>query len=145
MEPGGVDPGFWIARADLASGDVGSGVNRKMDRDRQIGEVQSVAFDHHLLPRRAIDAFDWSVVLASFAESCRERARLHPHGGGDQPSVAGEIGNDRHLESLDAFKDDNGAAAGAFEFKDGRGDVEFAPDRFADAYDLPREVTLHHC
>jgi hypothetical protein len=42
------------------------------------------------------------------------------------------------------FKDDDGAAAGTLEFKDGRSDVEFAPDRFADSHDLVRKITLDH-
>ena len=72
-------PGLWVARADLASGDVRGGVDGKMHRDRQFGEVQSAAFDDHLLPRGAIDAFDWAIVLASLAESCGKSARLHLH------------------------------------------------------------------
>ena len=83
MKPRRVDPSLRITGTDLAGGDVGRGVDREMYRDRQIGEIQSVAFDHHLLPRCAIDTFDWLVILASLAESCRKRARLHPHGGGN--------------------------------------------------------------
>jgi hypothetical protein len=79
MKPCGVDPGLWITGADLAGSDIRGAIYRKVYWDRQFSEIQSVAFDHHLLPRGAIDAFDWAIVLASLTESCGKRLGCHFH------------------------------------------------------------------
>src|SRR6516164_4508252 len=131
MKPSGVDAGFRISGADLAGRDVGRCVDR-------------AAFDYDLLPRCAVDAFDREIVLAALAKRRRERAGLDTQGGGDEPAVAGEIGDDRHVEALDLFEDHDRAAAGPLELEDGRGDVELVPDRLADAYQLVRVVALDH-
>jgi hypothetical protein len=47
--------------------------------------------------------------------------------------VAGEIGDDRHVEGFDNFEDYDRTATGTLQFKDSRGDVELASDEFTDA------------
>src|SRR6267142_167287 len=101
MEPGGIDPGLGVAGANLTGSDIRRGINREMHWDRQFGEVYGVALEHSLLPGCTIDALDRAIILAALAKSRGERARLHLHCGGYQPPVAGEIGDNRHVEALD--------------------------------------------
>ena len=119
MKPRGVDAGFRISGADLAGRDVGRCIDRKVYRDRQFLQVDRSAFDYDLLPRCAVDAFDREIVLAALAKRRRERAGLDTQGGGDEPAVAGEIGDDRHLKALDLLEDHDRAVTGPLEFKDG--------------------------
>jgi hypothetical protein len=144
MKAGGVDAGFGIAGADLAGGDIGCSIDREVDRDWQLGEIDGIAFHDQLLPGCTIDAHDRPVVLAALAKTRREHAGLDPQRGGEQSAVAGNIGDDRHIEALDSFEDDHRAAAGTLEFEDGRGDIELAPDGFVDAYQLIGVVALDH-
>jgi len=134
MKAGGVDPGLGVTRTDLAGSNIRCGIDRKVDRDRQFGQVNSIAFDHQFLPWCAVDALDRPVVLAAFAKTRSKCSGLDPHGGGEQPAIAGDVGDDRRIEAFDPLEDDDRAAAGTLEFEDGRGDVEFTPDRFADAH-----------
>jgi hypothetical protein len=144
MEAGGVDAGFGIAGTDLAGGDIGRRIDREVERDRQSGEVDSIALDHQLLPGCRVDALDRPVVLAALAIGGGECSGLDLQGGGQQSAVSGDIGDDRHIEALDPFEDDDRAAAGTLELEDGRGDVELASDGLADAHQLIGVVALDH-
>ena len=144
VEPCGIDAGLWIAGADLTGGDIGRGIDRKVCRDRQFGEVYVLAFDDPLLPGRAVDTFNRPVILAALSEGCGEGAGVYPHCGGDQAPIAGEIGDDRHIETLDVFEYNDRTTAGAFELEDCRGDVELASDRCADPHQLFWILALDH-
>ena len=52
MKAGGVDAGFGIAGADLPGDDIGCCVDREVDRDRQFGEINSIALDERNPLRR---------------------------------------------------------------------------------------------
>src|SRR5271166_3696875 len=112
MKPGGIHPGLGVAGANLTCGNIRCGVDREVHWDRQFGEVYGVALDYSLLPGCAIDALDGAIILAALAKRRGERARLDLQCGGDQPPVAGEIGDNRHVEALDPFEYDDGTATG---------------------------------
>jgi hypothetical protein len=104
VKPCGIDPGLGIAGADLTGGDIRRGIDREVCRDRQFGEIYVLAFDDPLLPGRAFDKFDRAVILAALSEGRGEGGGVYAHCGGDQASIAGEIGDDRHIETLDVFE-----------------------------------------
>lgn len=115
-----------------------------MDGDRQFAEIDRLALDRDVPPGSVCDALDLLVILHPLAEGRRQRRRLAAECCGDQPTVAGEVGDDRHVEAGDLVEADDRAAAGAFQFEDGRGDVELAPHRLADMHDLVGEIALDH-
>jgi hypothetical protein len=64
-------------------------------RDRQFAEVEGIAFHYQFLPGCTVDALDRPVILAALAKARREHAGLDPHRGRNQPTIAGDVGDDR--------------------------------------------------
>ena len=144
MEAGGVDSGERIARRDLARRDVGRGIDREVQRDRQLGQVHLVALEHDLLPGRVLHDLAGNVILTALAKGGRQVCRLHAEAGRKQLAIAGDVRDHRHGVSLDVLVDDHRTLAGALELEHERGDVEMGADGFADAQQLLREIAFHH-
>ena len=72
VKAGGVDAGDRVARRNLAGGDVGPAVDRELQRDRQLRQVDVVALDHDVMPGRVLDQLAGDVFLAALAERGRQ-------------------------------------------------------------------------
>ena len=143
MEAGGVDPGFRIARRDLPRGDIGRGVDPEMERDRQLGQVDRVSFEHHLLPGSVRSGLHRQIVLAALAVGSRQVLGRNVEGESEQLPVTGDVGDHRHVEPLDILEDHDRAAARPFELEHCRRDVEIAADRLGHAQHVIRRHLLH--
>src|SRR5215469_305213 len=144
MKPGRIDAGLRVASADLTGGAIGPGIDSEVGGDRQSGEVHCIAFDHLVLPRRARDALDRAIILTALAKGCSERAWFHPQGSSYKPPIAGDVGDDRHIEALDVFEDHDRTAAGTLELEYGRSNVELALHGRGDPHQLVGVLALDH-
>ena len=78
--------------------------------------------------------YEWTSPISPITGSRSRVARARSAPMSRHSAIAGDVGDDRRIEAFDPLEDDDRAAAGTLEFEDGRGDVEFTPDRFADAH-----------
>ena len=110
MKSGGVDAGNGVARRKLACGDVGRGIDRELQRDRQPGQIDLVALQYHLVPGGGAHHLARDIFLTALAKCHRQVGRLDPQTGGQELAIAGHIGDQRHGLAFDVLEDDDGAA-----------------------------------
>ena len=93
VKAGRVDAAHRVARDDLTGGDVGGGIDLELQRDRQFGEVDVIAFEHQIFPGAAVDDLAGDVLLAAFAERSRQIGRVYPETGRQHytPAVIAEV------------------------------------------------------
>src|SRR5262245_14743966 len=143
VKPGRVDARHRIARDDLTSGDVGRGIDLELQRDRQFGEVDIVAFEHQIFPRAALDDLAGDVLLAAFAERGRQIGRVYAETGSQQLAIAGDVGDELHAVAAHVLEHDNRALAGVIELEHQSRGVETQVDRLAYAQQFARIFGLH--
>src|SRR4029077_5399122 len=163
VKPGRVDAAHRIARDDLTGGDVGGGIDLELQRDRQFGEVDVIAFEHLIFPGAAVDDLAGDVLLAAFAERGRQIGRVYAETGRQQLAIAGDVGDELHAVAADVLEHDNRALAGVIELEHQSRGVETQVDRlsyaqqFVRIFRLPQpqepaealtvavDVSFHHC
>ena len=144
MEAGRVDAADRIACRDLACRDVGCAVDRELQRDRQLGKIDIVTLDHHLVPGGLRNQLARNVFLAALAKRGRKIVRLNAETSRQQSAIGRDVDDDGDFEALGVFEDDDGVLAGALQFERHRGHFEPRVDFPADAQDLLGEIRLDH-
>ncbi len=143
-----VDAGHGIARGNLPGGDIGAAVDLELQRDRQLGEVDRVALDHHLVPGCIGDPLARNVFLAALAECGRQLLRRHPEAGRQELAVRRHVGDDRHAACTAIagwmLEDDDGTLADPFQLVRDRGHVERGVNGRLDPQQLLGMLRLHH-
>jgi hypothetical protein len=141
----GVDTGDGIARAELAGGDVRGRIDGELQRDReQLGQIDVVAFDDHLVPGRVLHHLAGDILLAALAKRPRQLGERNAEACREKLAVAGRVGQHRHLVALDVFEQHDRAAPGLVELEHHRRGFELEIDRIADAQQLLGIVGLDH-
>ena len=144
MEPCCVDAGERITSRDLARGDVGRAVHIELQRDRQLGEINVIALDHHLVPCGFRDKLARNVFLAALAKRSRKIARFNAEASREQLTICRDVHDDGHFEALGLFENDDRVLAGALQFERDRGHIELQIDFIADAQNSVGEIRLDH-
>src|SRR4029434_10321256 len=117
VEAGRIDAGHRIARHDLPGGDVGRGVHFELQRDRQFGEVDVVAFEHYVIPRAAVDDFAGDVLLAALAEGARQIGGFYAETSGQEHAIAGDVRDERHAAAAHVLAHDDRTLAGMIQLE----------------------------
>ena len=144
VKAGGVDAGDRVARRNLAGRDVGAAVDRELQRDRQLRQVDVFALDDDVMPGRIGDDFAGDVFLAALAERRRQVLRLDAEARRQQLAVAGHIGDDRHAVGGRVLENDDGALSRSFQLERDRGHVEPRVHRLANSQELLGVIRFHH-
>ncbi len=143
METGGVDAGDRVARHDLTGRDVRCRIDCELQRDRQFGEVDVVAFEDDVFPCAPVDDLAGNVFLAAFAERRGQIPRFHPETGGQQLAIAGNVRDQLHVVAADVFEHDDRALPRLVELEHQRGRVEMQIDRLTNAQQFVRMFSFH--
>ena len=133
MEPGRVDAGHRIARHNLTGRDVGGGIDHKLQRDWQLGQVDVIAFEHHVFPCAAPDDFAGNVFLAALAECGWQIGGFYAETCGQQLAIAGNIRDELHTAAAHVLEYDNRALAGVIELEHQCRGIETQLDRLTNA------------
>ncbi len=104
VEAGRVDAALRVACRNLPGGDVGRTVDGELQRDRQFGEIDIVAFNDDVVPRRLRHRLARDVLLAALAERGRQFARLDAEAGRQQAAVRRHVGHDGQCRSRRPFR-----------------------------------------
>src|SRR5205085_2138856 len=144
METRRIDSGHRIARGNLSRSDVRRGVDRKVEWNRQLREIDIVALEHDVLPCRLLHRFAWDVLLAALAKRCRQIGCIHAQTRCKQTAIAGDIGDYGHREAFDVFIHHDRTLAGVFELEHERRDVELASHRNVNAQQLIGKIAFDH-
>src|SRR3979490_958618 len=78
-----IDTGDRIARRNLPGGDIRAAVDRELQRNWQLRQVERFAFDRGLVPGRILHDLAWDVGLAPLTERRRQARRLDPETCGE--------------------------------------------------------------
>src|SRR5262245_45797137 len=116
VEAGRVDPGHGIARDDLPGGDVGRRVDLELQRDGQFGQIDVVAFQHHVVPRAAFDDFAANVLLTALAERRRQIRGFYAETRSQELAIAGNVRDKRHAAAAHVLEHYDRALARVIEF-----------------------------
>ena len=143
METGGVDAGDRVARHDLTGRDVRCRIDRELQRDRQFGQVDVVAFKDEVIPCAPVDDLAGNVFLTAFAECGGQIPGFYPEACGQQLAVAGDIRDQLHVVAADVFEHDDRALPRVVELEHQRGCVEMQIDRLTNAQQFVRMFSFH--
>ena len=140
MKAGGIDAGLRIARGDLARGDVGRGIHGKLKRNRQFRQVDLIALEHHFVPGGLRYDFGRNVFLAALAKGGRQVFDRGAEAARQKLAIAGNVGDDGHVEACDLLEDHDRALVQAIELEHGRRHFELLADLLLDPQHIGRIV-----
>src|SRR6516165_9562243 len=144
MEARRIDATGRIARRNLAGGDIGCCINRKLERDRQLCEIDSIAFSDDVIPCRLSHCLAWDVLLTALAESARQLSRINTKTGRQKPPIGPYIGYHRHLAAIYFFENNDWASVRALELIYNCSHLEVRLDVLPNAQKFVRIVGFHH-
>ena len=139
-----VDPAHRIAGGNLSRGDVGRAVDRELQHDRQLGEINVVAFKDDVVPGRLWHHLAWNVFLAALTEGARQLGLTDAKAGRQEPPACRDIGDDRHVVAFNSFEHDDGTFAQALQLEHDRRHIEARMDGLADAQEFVGIFRLDH-
>ena len=133
------------SRADeLAGRDVGRRIDRELQRDRQLGQIDVVAFDDDLVPGRRSTTSHGMYFWQRSRNAVGRFAGFDAEACGQQLAVAGDVGDHRHVVAVDVLEHDDRALPRAVELEHHRGRVEMQIDRLTNAQQFVRIFGFHH-
>src|SRR5262249_9098608 len=148
---------------NLTSRDVGGGIDRKLQRDRQLGQIDVVIFEHYVFPCAAIDDFAGNILLAALAECGWQIGGVFAKTRGQKLEVVGDIRDELHTAAAHVLEHDKRALAGLLELEHQCRGIEAQIDRLTNAqqfvrilgFDQPQEaaqtlsvavdISFHEC